>query len=129
MEVNVQLHGRQLYSQRKTPGTHCSGSWVGPTAGLDTVAKKRIPAPAGNRNPVTVLTVCVLNSSETVTCKGPWCSAMAGAKVCHDIVYIPWKLWTSSVVSVLFATFHIPWHPHYLHRNFYFMGIPFLWSK
>jgi hypothetical protein len=35
----------------RTPDTHCTGYSVGPRAGLEAVAKKKIPttAPAGNR--------------------------------------------------------------------------------
>jgi hypothetical protein len=32
---------------RFTPGTHCTGGWVGPRAGLDVEA-----APVGNRTPI-----------------------------------------------------------------------------
>jgi hypothetical protein len=37
----------------RTPGTHCTGGWVGPRAGLDTEDRKNIPAscPVGNRGP------------------------------------------------------------------------------
>jgi len=37
-------------SGESTPGTHRIGSWVGPRAGLDAMAKRKIPiiAPAGN---------------------------------------------------------------------------------
>jgi hypothetical protein len=31
-----------LYPREKDPGTHCTGGWVGPTAGLDTVARGKI---------------------------------------------------------------------------------------
>jgi hypothetical protein len=30
--------------RRKDPGTHCTGGWVGPRAGLDTEARGEIPA-------------------------------------------------------------------------------------
>jgi len=34
----------------RAPGTHWTGGWVGPKAGLEAVAKRKIPitAPAGN---------------------------------------------------------------------------------
>jgi hypothetical protein len=32
----------------KTPGTHWTGGWVGPTAGLDTEARGKIFASPGN---------------------------------------------------------------------------------
>jgi hypothetical protein len=34
-----------------TLGPHWIGDWVGPTAGLDAVAKKKIPASVGNWTP------------------------------------------------------------------------------
>jgi hypothetical protein len=37
---------------RFTPGTHCTGGWVGPRAGLDTEATGKSFASAGDRNPV-----------------------------------------------------------------------------
>jgi len=42
MEVGGQFHPptKLLYPQGKDPGTHQTGSWVGPTPGLDMVAKK-----------------------------------------------------------------------------------------
>jgi hypothetical protein len=35
--------------RERTPGTHWIGGWVGPRAVLDTVVKRKIPSPAGNR--------------------------------------------------------------------------------
>jgi hypothetical protein len=34
-----------LYSRVKDPGTHCTGGWVGPRAGLDTEARRKILSP------------------------------------------------------------------------------------
>jgi hypothetical protein len=38
----------------RTPGTHCTGGWVGPRAGLDTEARGKIlyPRRGSNLNPV-----------------------------------------------------------------------------
>jgi hypothetical protein len=33
------------------PGTHCIGGWVGPTAGLDTVEKRKISCPYRESDP------------------------------------------------------------------------------
>jgi len=40
-----------LYLWGKNHGTHRIGGWVGPRAGLDAVAKRKIPSPAENRTP------------------------------------------------------------------------------
>jgi hypothetical protein len=39
-----------LYPQERTPGTHCTGDWVGLRAGLDTEARGKVFACAGDRN-------------------------------------------------------------------------------
>jgi hypothetical protein len=38
-----------LYPRGKDPGTHCTGGWVGPRAGLDTETRGKILPPAGDR--------------------------------------------------------------------------------
>jgi hypothetical protein len=51
MEVNGQLHTpAALPSGERTPGTLYIGGWMGPSAGLDAVAKRKYPiaARAGN---------------------------------------------------------------------------------
>jgi hypothetical protein len=40
--------GRAL-PRGRTPGTHCTGHWVGPRAGLDTEARGKILSSAGDR--------------------------------------------------------------------------------
>jgi hypothetical protein len=43
MGVSGQHHApAALYTRERTPGTHCTGGWVGPRAGLDTEAKRKI---------------------------------------------------------------------------------------
>jgi hypothetical protein len=45
------LHGgKWSTSPGKTPGTHCTGSWVGPRAGLDTEARGKISCPCRGSN-------------------------------------------------------------------------------
>jgi hypothetical protein len=39
---------RFITTERAT-STHWTGGWVGPRAGLDTVVKRKFPAPAGTR--------------------------------------------------------------------------------
>jgi hypothetical protein len=38
--------------RERVPGTQCIGGCVGPRAGLDTVSKRKFPAPARNRTPI-----------------------------------------------------------------------------
>jgi hypothetical protein len=43
MGVSGQRHAPAvLYPRGKDPGTHCTGGWVGPRAGLDTEARGKI---------------------------------------------------------------------------------------
>jgi hypothetical protein len=44
---------RQLYPQKKVPGTHWIGGWVGPRAVLDMVVKRKIPIHRWESNPRT----------------------------------------------------------------------------
>ena len=58
--VRGQRHSPAALYPRERPGTHCTGSWVGPRAGLDRCGKSRthrdsIPGPS-NTQPVTILT-------------------------------------------------------------------------
>jgi len=43
MEWVVSFTHRPLYPRERTRGTHWIGGWVGPSAGLDTVVKRKIP--------------------------------------------------------------------------------------
>jgi hypothetical protein len=46
MGVSSQRHTlAALYPRERTPGTHCTGGWVGPSAGLDTEARGKILLP------------------------------------------------------------------------------------
>jgi hypothetical protein len=45
-------HTRNLTPREGALGTHWTGCWVGTRTGLDTAVKRKIPSPAGNRNPV-----------------------------------------------------------------------------
>jgi hypothetical protein len=43
IRVSGQRHAPSvLYPLERTPGTHCTGGWVGPRAGLDTEARGKI---------------------------------------------------------------------------------------
>jgi hypothetical protein len=47
----VRFTPRPLYPRERIPGTHWTGDWVGPRAGLDTAATKiKIPCPNGEPN-------------------------------------------------------------------------------
>jgi hypothetical protein len=53
MGVSGQRHApAALNPQGRTPGTHCTGGWVGPRAGLDTEARGKILCPRRDRTPV-----------------------------------------------------------------------------
>jgi hypothetical protein len=41
----IESHAGHFTSRERTPGTHWIGGWVGPTAVLDAVLKRRIPSP------------------------------------------------------------------------------------
>jgi hypothetical protein len=48
MGVSRQRHApAALCPGEMTPGTHCTGGWMGPRAGLDTEDRGKILAPAG----------------------------------------------------------------------------------
>jgi hypothetical protein len=47
----ISFTSRSLYPQGKTPGTHWIGSWVGSTAGMDAVVRRKIPSPYRDSNP------------------------------------------------------------------------------
>jgi hypothetical protein len=50
--VSGQRHApATLYPGERTPGTHCTGGWVGPRAGLDTVATGKILLPLPGLEP------------------------------------------------------------------------------
>jgi hypothetical protein len=44
-EWSASRPGRALTQGKGTPGTHCTGGWVGPTGGLDTEARGKILSP------------------------------------------------------------------------------------
>ena len=50
MDVSGQPHALVASPLGKTPGTHCTGSWVGSVAGLDDLEKVKFPLPAGIRS-------------------------------------------------------------------------------
>jgi hypothetical protein len=53
MGVSGQRHAQAaLCLRERTPGTHCTGGWVGFSAGLDTEGGGKILCPAGDRTPV-----------------------------------------------------------------------------
>jgi len=45
MRVGGQRHAPAVLPSRKRPGTHCTGGWVGPSAGLGRVWKNSPPQP------------------------------------------------------------------------------------
>jgi hypothetical protein len=52
MGVSGQRHAPAvLYPVERTPGTHCTGDWVGPRASLDTEARGKILLPVPGIEP------------------------------------------------------------------------------
>jgi hypothetical protein len=52
MGVSCQRHApAALYHRERTPGTHWIGSWVGPSAGLDAEARRKILCLCRGSNP------------------------------------------------------------------------------
>jgi hypothetical protein len=47
----TQLVKKVFTSREEAPGTHWIGGWMGPRAGLDTVAKRETPSPCRDSNP------------------------------------------------------------------------------
>jgi hypothetical protein len=63
VRVSGQHHApAALYPRGKDPGTHCTGGWVGPRAGLDTEDTGKILCPRRGSNP---LTLCSKNLQNT----------------------------------------------------------------
>jgi hypothetical protein len=50
-EWSASRHGRAFTPGERTPGTHCTGGWVGPRAGLDTEVRGKILCPRRESNP------------------------------------------------------------------------------
>jgi hypothetical protein len=50
-EWSVSRPGCAFTPGERTPGTHCTGGWVGPRAGLDTEVKRKILCPCRASNP------------------------------------------------------------------------------
>jgi hypothetical protein len=58
MGVSGQHHApAALYLRGKDPGTHWTGGWVGPRAGLDAEAGRKILSSVGDRTPVVQIVV------------------------------------------------------------------------
>jgi hypothetical protein len=52
MGVSGQHHApAELNPGERTPGTHCTGGWVGPRAGLDAEARRKILCLCRGSNP------------------------------------------------------------------------------
>jgi hypothetical protein len=61
LDGSSQLHApATLPPSKKAPGTHWTGGWVGPTAGLGTVVKRKISSPCWELNPRTPITQLVV---------------------------------------------------------------------
>jgi hypothetical protein len=54
-EWSASRPGRALPQGKEPPGTHCTGGWVGPRAGLDTETRGKILCPCRGSNPASSL--------------------------------------------------------------------------
>ena len=52
MAVGGQHHAPAVLPPEKSPGTYCTGGWVGPRAGLDGYREEKIFCPYRGSNPV-----------------------------------------------------------------------------
>jgi hypothetical protein len=85
MGVSGQRHApAALYHGERTPGTHCTGGWVGPRACLDTEARGKILCPAGDRTPTMDTDVSVVTGllSSDFSSVLVWKSPSAGVSIC-----------------------------------------------
>jgi hypothetical protein len=55
-----------------TPGTYWVGGWVGPRAGLDAVAKRKIPIPCRESNPDRLAGILVAIVAPNTTYKASY---------------------------------------------------------
>jgi hypothetical protein len=57
-EWSASRPGRAFTPGERTPGTHCTGDWMGPRTGLDTEARGKILCPCRGSNPGSKNVVC-----------------------------------------------------------------------
>jgi hypothetical protein len=70
MGVSGQRHApASLCPVERTPGTHCTGGWVGLRAGLDTEVRGKILFPCRGSNPDLPV---VQSMSDTILTELPW---------------------------------------------------------
>jgi hypothetical protein len=64
-EWSASFPGRAFTPGERTPGTHCTGGWVGPRAGLDTEARGKILCPCRGSipdRPVVQPVLCIVHN-------------------------------------------------------------------
>jgi hypothetical protein len=83
----VSVTPRPRFAPReRTPGTHCTGGWVGPRAGLDTEARGKIFCPCRGSNPgrpVRSQTLYCLSYKQTIPAF-TWKDWEKPRKICQD---------------------------------------------
>jgi hypothetical protein len=68
MEVSGQFYApATLLPREGAPGTHWIGGWVDPRAGLDAVAKRKIPSPCRGSNPDRPIHSLITTTTTTTT--------------------------------------------------------------
>jgi hypothetical protein len=110
MWVSGQRHATAaLCPGERTPGTHCTGGWVGPRTGLDTEVRGKIHCPAGDRTPIArssspqsdILLTELAGSQETnqstqfteASCGSPGASAAERSSSPEGRNYCTWRCW------------------------------------
>jgi hypothetical protein len=86
--VSVTLRPRFTPGER-TPGTHWTGGWVGPRAGLDKEVKGKILCPCRGSNPDRPVVQSVVKTlywlSYPASCQFFQVSIMSGSSCCKEI--------------------------------------------
>jgi hypothetical protein len=100
MGVSRQRHApAELYSRGKDPGTHCTGGWVGPRAGLDTEARGKILCHCRGSNLDRPVVQPVVRHYTAWATRLPLSEATAPGW-CHKIV-TTYFIWHSQLIIII----------------------------
>jgi hypothetical protein len=74
-------HPDRFIPRERAPGTHWTGGWVRPRAGLDAVVKRKIPSPRRESNPRTPIVQPVAQRYTTELINYGMCSKFLTSKL------------------------------------------------